>query len=96
MRAQLLYRSKSLLSDGAIVELVIWIVPEPLFGSRHSYKYSLFYGYPGQRIVGYDNERGKGDHKHILDREEAYTFSTIEKLVDDFRRDVELRRRRGR
>lgn len=96
MRAQLLYRSKSLLSDGAILELVIWIVPEPLFGSRHNYKYSLFFGYPGQRIVGYDNEQGKGDHKHILDHEETYTFSTIEKLVDDFRRDVELRRRRGR
>ncbi|WP_205927053.1 DUF6516 family protein [Rhizobium sp. P32RR-XVIII] len=96
MRAQLLYRSKSVLSDGAIVEAVIWKVPQPLPGSLHNYKYSLFYGYPGQRVVGYDNERGKGDHRHVKGREEPYQFSTIEKLIDDFLRDVETRRQRRR
>jgi predicted transcriptional regulator len=24
----------------------------------------LFYGFPGNRLAGYDNERGKGDHRH--------------------------------
>lgn len=96
MRAQLLYRSKSVLSDGAIVEAVIWKVPQPLLGSQHNYKYSLFYGYPGRRVVGYDNERGKGDHRHVKGREEPYQFSTIEKLIDDFLRDVETRRQRRR
>jgi hypothetical protein len=57
--------------------------------STHSYKYSLFYGTAGSRRVGYDNERGKGDHRHIGEREEAYVFITLEKLLDDFRRDVE-------
>jgi hypothetical protein len=85
-----------MLSDGAIVEIVIWKLPQPLLGSQHSYKYSLFYGYPGERVVGYDNERGKGDHKHIRGHEEAYDFTTIRKLIDDFRRDVELRRQRRR
>jgi hypothetical protein len=96
MRAQLLYRSKSVLSDGAIQELVIWKVARPVPGSAHDYKYSLFYGYPGQRVVGYDNERGKGDHKHLDGSEEAYAFSTVEKLLEDFRRDVDIRRSRRR
>ena len=43
----------------------------------------------GQRLVGYDNERGKGDHKHILDIEKRYKFTSIEKLVSDFLSDVE-------
>ena len=37
----------------------------------------------------YDNERGKGDHRHVGEKEEDYTFTTLEKLLDDFERDVE-------
>jgi hypothetical protein len=42
----------------------------------------------GQRIVGYDNERGKGDHKHLVGREEPYAFISVRKLLDDFWADV--------
>jgi hypothetical protein len=52
-------------------------------------KYRLYFGRDGQRIVGYDNERGKGDHKHILDVEKRYKFTTPEKLVEDFLADIE-------
>jgi hypothetical protein len=55
----------------------------------HRLKYSLFYGRPGERLVGYDNERGKGDHKHLGDRELPYAFVSIERLLADFRADVE-------
>ena len=51
-------------------------------------KYSLFYGRPGERIVGYDNERGKGDHRHYRTREERYLFVSFEKLLTDFWNDV--------
>jgi hypothetical protein len=34
--------------------------------------------------VGYDNERGKGDHRHFRDARTAYTFTTIEQLMADF------------
>ena len=78
------------------MEMVVWRLPGPVLGSIHSYKYSLFYGYPGKRVVGYDNERGKGDHKHIKGHEETYAFSTVEKLIDDFLADVQTRRGRGR
>jgi hypothetical protein len=45
----------------------------------------------GTRLVGYDNERGKGDHKHIGGREHRYRFIDIDALVGDFLRDVEKR-----
>jgi hypothetical protein len=46
-------------------EMTIWEVASPVIGSAHKLKYSLFYGVNGKRLVGYDNERGKGDHRHI-------------------------------
>jgi len=79
--------------DGAIVEMTIWEVPEPVPGSAHRLKYSLFYGDPGRRVVSYDNERGKGDHRHLGDLEEPYTFTTVEQMVADFLADV--RKARG-
>jgi hypothetical protein len=51
-------------------------------------KYSLFYGRPGIREVGYDNERGKGDHRYFQGAETAYAFTGVEQLVDDFWSDV--------
>ena len=74
--------------DGAIVEMSIWIVPDPIPGSAHAFKYRLYYGYPGRRVVGYDNERGKGDHRHVGGREESYRFSNVETLIADFLSDV--------
>mgnify|MGYP003572919495 CR=1 FL=1 len=75
--------------DGSFVRMKIWKVPQPVPPSDHDLKYSLFYGRRGDRIVGYDNERGKGDHKHILDQEYDYEFIDIETLIADFIKDVE-------
>jgi hypothetical protein len=52
--------------------------------ATHSFKYALFYGRPGERLVLFDNERGKGDHKHILEVESPYEFRSPEKLIEDF------------
>ena len=84
MRAELVYQDKRVLPDGSIVEMVIWKVPAPLLGSAHSYKYRLYFGRGGQRIVGFDNERGTGDHCHLDGVETAYTFTSVEALVRDF------------
>ena len=70
----------------------IWIVPVSVPGSSHAFKYSLYYGYPGRRVVGYDNERGKGDHRHVGEREESYRFSNVEALIADFLSDVKRER----
>lgn len=40
------------------------------------------------RVVGYDNECGKGDHKHLREAEMDYTFSRVEALLADFWRDA--------
>ncbi len=72
----------------------MWLVPEPVRGSSHWFKYSLFYGRPGEIFVLYDNEPGKGDHRHYENREEPYQFTTPEQLIEDFLADV--RRLRSR
>lgn len=87
--AVLLVRAKEIRDDGSIVEIVVWELPEPLVPSTHRYKYRLYYGVAGATRIRYDNERGKGDHRHIGAHEETYTFTTVEQLLEDFRHDVE-------
>ena len=75
---------------GRIIEVVIWLLSEPLPGCTHPYKYRLYFGQcDGSCIVRYDNERGKGDHRHVADNEGPYPFSTLRKLVEDFEADIE-------
>jgi len=88
MKAELLFHQRIFYDDGAIVEMLLWRVPSPVPPSNHGLKYSLFYGRPGIREVGYDNERGKGDHRHFCGVETAYTFTSVEKLMRDFWSDV--------
>jgi len=89
MRSQLLYYRRMDYEDGAIAEIVLWRVPAPVSPSTHDLKYSLFYGRPGVREVGYDNERGKGDHRHFQGTETAYKFESVEQLMADFWIDVQ-------
>lgn len=94
MKAVLLLKSKEVLSDGAIIEMVIWRVPSPVDGSRHPYKYRLYYGRGGVRVIGHDNERPKGDHRHEAGVETPYIFTNVDQLVSDFLAAVRGRRNR--
>ena len=67
----------------------IWEVPEPLPPSEHRFKYRLVYVVDGKRLVGYDNERGKGDHRHLRNAEKRYVFVDVPTLLRDFLKDVE-------
>jgi len=87
------FESNLLFPDGSFLRIRIWEVAEPVPPSEHRFKYSCFFGRPGERVVLYDNERGKGDHRHYGDREEDYAFKDIETLIADFMTDV--RRLRG-
>ncbi len=69
--------------------MVVWRVPLPVPPSQHGFKYRLVFVRHGRRVVGYDNERGKGDHRHIGEQEGGYRFIDIDTLVSDFLRDVE-------
>jgi hypothetical protein len=97
MSAVLLENWKITLDNGTIVQIRIWQLGARTAERPHALKYSLFYGRPGKRIIGYDNEAGKGDHRHYHDREEPYRFSTFERLLADFWRDVtrEIENERG-
>jgi hypothetical protein len=89
MAAVLLVQANEIRDDGSIVEIVVWELPEPLLPSTHRYKYRLYYGAAGSSRIRYDNERGKGDHRHIGGQEADYVFTTVEQLIEDFKRDVE-------
>jgi len=68
--------------------MVIWRLPGSDSERPHGLKYGLVYVKNGKRLVGYDNERGKGDHKHIGEREQVYMFRSIGQLLEDFWNDV--------
>lgn len=76
-------------TDNSFVDLSIHEVPEPLKGSRHCYKYRLAHVVAGICVMRYDNEAGKGDHKHIGAAEMPYVFTNLETLLRDFFADVE-------
>jgi len=92
--SRLIRHRKRVYPDGMIVEMVLWEVAVPVRGSSHRRKYSLFYGNEQGRLIGYDNEAGKGDHRHYADHEEAYDFTSPEQLLADFLADVHAARNR--
>ncbi len=61
----------------------------PVPPTTHGLKYSLVYIVEGARVIGYDNERNKGDHRHFKGKETPYRFRSIEELLADFVADVE-------
>ena len=89
--AELLLRTRTS-HAGGIVEMVVWRVPKPVSPSDHAFKYRLVFVRAGKRLVGYDNERGKGDHKHLGGRETTYHFVDVDTLLADFLHDVEAMR----
>lgn len=89
MKAVPLLRRRVVVAADAFVEAVIWQVPRPVPPSVHGFKYRLAYVVGGRCVVRYDNERGKGDHRHTETAEEAYEFSTPDRLMDDFQADIE-------
>jgi Family of unknown function (DUF6516) len=89
MDAELMLNERHTISEIAFAELVVWRLPKPLQGSRHKFKYRLALVVKGFCVMRYDNESGKGDHKHIGLEQSRYTFSTPKILLDDFWRDVD-------
>jgi len=87
-RATLLFHEKVVRADGTIIELIIWRLPRPTPDRHHGLKYRLYYGRGGKCLVRYDNEAGKGDHRHVKGREEPYRFVSVAKLRRDFEADI--------
>lgn len=89
MKAELIEKSRTVINDSAFFEVVLWRLPAPVPGSRHPFKYRLALVVNGECILRYDNERGKGDHRHIGGVEEPIRFTSLEALFDAFQADME-------
>ena len=88
--AKLIYREKFVYADRAIREMVLWKIPKVTKDRAHGFKYRLYYGLPdGTWLVRYDNESGKGDHRHFGKQEAPYLFVDVETLVSDLLKDIE-------
>lgn len=83
-KATLIVHERRIDASGGIMEIKVWRVPGRVRPSEHDYKYSLFYGRPGMRLVGFDNEQGKGDHMHVAGTERPYSFVSLDRLLADF------------
>jgi Family of unknown function (DUF6516) len=94
MKAESLLRERHQLARATFAELRVWRVPRSVRGSSHDLKYSLSLVVGGVCVVRYDNEAGKGDHRHVGGVEEAYVFTTPEALLADFWSDVDQWRSR--
>jgi hypothetical protein len=86
VKAQQLFRFKGRQGE-VLVEMVIWALPGPTSNRAHGLKYRLYCGRDGHCLVRYDNEAGKGDHRHYGEIEEPYHFESLDRLVADFRND---------
>ena len=93
MRAELLINERHVLDARSFVEIVVWRVPRRVGGSAHRLKYRLALVSDEVCVLRYDNEAGKGDHRHIEGTERSYNFSDADTLLADFWRDVEKWRR---
>ena len=84
-RAQLLLSYKARQGE-LTIEMVLWQLPETSPDRPHGLKYRLYLGQGGKTLVRYDNEAGKGDHRHVGadETEEMYAFVSIERLLEDF------------
>lgn len=52
------------------------------------YRLQLYHQETGVTLIRYDIHYGKSHHRHLLDREEAYEWRSIEELFTDFRNDI--------
>ncbi|MDR3557515.1 MAG: DUF6516 family protein [Syntrophobacteraceae bacterium] len=89
MNAELMLNERHIISENNFVEMVVWRLPVPSMGSGHVFKYRLALLVEGRCVLRYDNEQGKGDHKHVHGEEHPYIFTTPRALLDDFWNDVE-------
>jgi hypothetical protein len=89
MRAECLLDERHVLDARTFVEIVVWQLPRPVRGSDHPFKYRLALIVDGVCVLRYDNEAGKGDHRHMKDSEEPYGFTDTDTLLADFWYEVE-------
>jgi len=89
MNAKLMLNERYILSKNAFVEMMVWLLSSPLSNSHHGFRYRLALIVNGNCVLRYDNEAGKGDHKHIGEDEISYIFTIPKALLENFWNDVD-------
>lgn len=84
MKATLVIERRIVFGDRDFAEAVIWKVPDSVPPTKHGFKYRLVYIVDGHRVIGFDNERGRGDHRHNGEKVFEYQFLGIDRLMEDF------------
>jgi hypothetical protein len=94
MKATLLLKERHVFDPHSFVEMCVWQLPQSVRGSAHLFKYRLALVINDQCVLRYDNEPGKGDHRHLGTAEVPYVFLTPAQLIADFWSDVDHRRKK--
>jgi hypothetical protein len=53
------------------------------------YRLQLYREDTGETLVRYDIHHGKDHHRHFLDEEHPYGWRGVDKLLEDFRKDID-------
>lgn len=96
MKARLLFDRRVVVDEQSFAELVAWALPKRAAGCQHRFKYRLAFIVKDRCVVRYDNETGKGDHRHFGSDVSAYAFRSIDQLVADFLDDIKRWRNENR
>jgi hypothetical protein len=89
MQAALLLKERRVLAEDRFVDVAIWRLPKSVSGSAHDFKYHLALVVDDVCVLRFDNEAGKGDHKHVGAQQEPDAFTTLTQLLADFWQGVE-------
>jgi len=85
-----LLHERVVMDEAVFAEIRIWEVPRPARGSEHTLKCSPALIANGVRVLRYDDEAGKGDHRHAADGQKLpYAFRSVEILIEDFWKDID-------
>ena len=89
-RAILLLREKVVDAHGNLLEVVVWrVAASPGSPSGVRYRLALVLRGEDKPVVLYDNHPPKGHHRHVEGVEAPYAFVDVDRLLADFRSDVE-------
>ena len=88
MRAVQLVNERKQIGESDFLQMVVWQLAQPVPGCVHLFKYRLVYVVADTCVLRYDNETGKGDHKHIGEAELPYAFIDMPALIADFFADI--------
>jgi hypothetical protein len=95
-KAKLVFREKLTLASGRLRDAVIWRVPvSERYPEGVKYRLVLADPFTGDVLVLFDNHFPKGHHRHLRGGEEIiYSFQTVEKLVEDYLKAVQVEENR--